>query len=236
MIIGFSTGAIALGNFTRALTLLGETNANAVELSALRSVELPLLIEALPLLLSSIKDRYEYISFHAPTDFEDDRELVDQLIPVAKMGLNVIVHPDTIHEVSHWRELGDRLCIENMDSRKETGRTVEELSIFFRALPDARLCFDIAHARQVDVTMTEAARIISRFGDRLAQVHVSELNSKGKHFPMSFLAKGAYEQFAEVLSQVPVILESVVSETGIALELREIERVLTHNDQFATRE
>ena len=231
-IVGFSTGAIAFGDFARALRLLEGTSANAVELSALRCVELPGLLSALSLQFKNLSERYKYISFHAPTDFKDERGLVKQLMSVANMGLNVVVHPDTIQDKSPWRELGSQLCLENMDSRKATGRTAEELSRFFTDLPQARLCFDIAHARQVDPTMTEAARIISDFGDRLAQAHLSELNSKGKHFAMSFSAKRAYAQFADILSRIPVILESVVSEPDIAVERREAEKLLIHNCRY----
>jgi hypothetical protein len=226
--VGFSTGALAFGDFFRALDLLEPTRANAVELSALRSIELPALLSALPSCFKRLNERYRYISIHAPTDFKDERGLVEQLAYGADMGLNVIVHPDTLNDTKSWRELGSRLCLENMDSRKPTGRTAKELHSFFEELPQAKLCFDIAHARQVDPTMTEAARILSKFGDRLVQVHLSELNSKGKHFAMSFAAKRAYEPFAAVLSKVPVILESVVNESQIATELDEAEKILRY--------
>jgi sugar phosphate isomerase/epimerase len=226
-IIGFSTGAIAFDDFTSALRLLALTRANAVELSALRAIELPILLSALPLRLNELRQRYEYISFHAPTNFDDERSLVPHLKRVADMGINIIVHPDTMHDISIWKNLGNRLCLENMDSRKAVGRTAEELRKFFNRLPDARLCFDIAHARQVDSSMAEAVRIIEEFGERLVQVHLSEVNSKGKHFSMSFAAKRAYEPFAEILSTVPVILESVVGNDEIVREISETERLLS---------
>jgi hypothetical protein len=114
------------------------------------------------------------------------------------------------------------------DSSPPTGRTAKELRWFFERLPQAKLCFDVAHARQVDPTMTEAVRILSEFGDRMAQVHLSEVNSKGRHFAMSFIAKRAYEPLAEALSRVPVILESVVDEAGIESEIEEARKVLMH--------
>ena len=40
-LFGFSTGALALGDFRRALELLQGVDADAVELSALREKELP---------------------------------------------------------------------------------------------------------------------------------------------------------------------------------------------------
>ncbi|TCR75644.1 hypothetical protein [Rhizobium sp. BK376] len=226
-IIGFSTGAIAKDDFARAMQLLAPTAANAIELSALRAVELPVLLKALPSMLPALRQRYKYISFHAPTNFSDERALVKELKFIAEMGINIIVHPDTIQDIVLWIELGARLCLENMDSRKGVGRTAAELRDFFRHLPEAKLCFDIAHARQVDSSMTEGLSIIEEFKDRLAQIHLSEVNSQGRHFAMSFAAKRAYEPFAPLLSKVPVILESVVAETEIVSEIAETERLLS---------
>ncbi|GLQ37728.1 hypothetical protein GCM10007908_13480 [Rhizobium albus] len=230
-VIGFSTGAIALDDFATALELLAPTRANAVELSALRATELPALLAALPLRLSELQRRYQYISFHAPTDFTDEHGLVLQLKVIADMGLNIVVHPDTMHDVAAWNALGARLCIENMDSRKPTGRTAAELASYFDQLPDARLCFDVAHARQVDSSMTEAVRILRRYAGRLAQVHISEVNSKGRHFTMSFAAKLAYEPFASQMSQIPVIIESMVKQDQIVSEILATEKILTAGNE-----
>lgn len=222
-LVGFSTGALALGDFDRALGMLVSTQADAVELSALRWSELPRLLDS----LSSIDlSRYAYTSIHAPTDAPDERELVSLLNDVATDGLNIVVHPDRICDHGLWRPLGTRVCIENMDSRKRTGRTAHELRSIFAKLPEARLCFDVAHARHVDPTMTEAVRILTCFGDRLAQVHLSELNSEGKHFALSFVAKRAYEPLAQLLFTVPVIIESPVHESHIEDELQEAYELL----------
>lgn len=179
--------------------------------------------------LEELQQRYKYIAFHAPTDHRDEHDLVERLKSIAERRFNIVVHPDTIRDVSLWQQLGDCLCIENMDSRKATGRTARELRGFFDELPQAKLCFDVGHARQVDPTMTEATRILSEFGDRLAHVHLSEVNGKGKHFAMSFGAKRAFELLADVLSRVPVILESPVDEAGIESEIEEAQRLLTHS-------
>ena len=225
-VVGFSTGAIALDDFETALRLLSRTSAKAVELSALRASELPALLDALPKIISDLRVRYEYISFHAPTNFDSEEDLIDQLQVISNLNINIIVHPDTIKEVSSWRRLGARLCIENMDSRKAIGRTAEELEFYFENLPDSKLCFDVAHARQVDSSMTEAFHILERFRDRIAQIHISEVNSKGKHFAMSFAAKLAYAPFADVFSSFPVIIEAMVGRERIVDEIEETEKVL----------
>ena len=74
--------------------------------------------------------------------------------------------------------------------------------------------------------MAEALRILDDFRERLVQVHLSEVNSRGKHFAMSFAAKRAYEPFAEIISKVPVILESVVANDELVHEIAEAEELL----------
>jgi hypothetical protein len=224
--VGFSTGAIALGDFERGLRVLEDTRADAVELSGLRYSELPNLLAMLPLRLQEIRKRYGYISVHAPTDHSDEERLLDQLAQVAEMKCNIVVHPDTIRQTSLWRTLGTCLCLENLDSRRRTGRTAKELRPFFEQIPDAQLCFDIAHAREVDPTMTVAEGILSEFGGRLAQVHMSEVNGKGKHYAISFGAERAYETFSARLSRVPVILESMVTEENVEAKIRKARMLL----------
>src|ERR1700685_3266495 len=121
-IIGFSTGAIARGDFRRALDALTKTPARAVELSALRQEELPELAGAL-------KDldlhQFEYVSVHAPTRFDELKEddAVRLLQSAVSRGFPVVVHPDAIRSVDLWRSFGSLLLIENMDKRKPIGRT-----------------------------------------------------------------------------------------------------------------
>jgi hypothetical protein len=227
--IGFSTGALARGDFVQGLRLLETKHVEAVELSALRNTELPDILAKLPLHLEALRKRYRYISFHAPTNFKDEPELIRQLGIIVGLGWNIVVHPDTILDRSLWRSLGSCVCLENMDSRKKTGRTAEELYEFFEEIPEAKLCFDIAHAREVDPTMTEASCILAKFGDRLAQVHLSEVDGRGVHFAMSFSAELAYEQFSYIMSKVPIILESIVGEEDIESEVCKAEMLLSRH-------
>ena len=61
--MGFSTGALAQGDFHLALRMLADQPTTAVELSALRAHELLPLSQALPTLDLS---RFAYVSVHAP--------------------------------------------------------------------------------------------------------------------------------------------------------------------------
>jgi endonuclease IV len=123
----------------------------------------------------------------------------------------MIVHPDALTDFGLWREFGSLLCIENMDKRKPLGRTARELDAIFRELPDASLCFDFGHARQCDATMAEAHLILREFGDRLSEVHVSEVSTSSRHGALSFLSVRAFQQVAHLIGEgVPLILETPV--------------------------
>lgn len=217
--IGFSTGALAFGDFQHALSMLKGKSVNAVELSALRTHELPKLLDAADSLDLS---EYKYISVHAPSSFTEDEEpqIVEQLKHFARRGWPIVLHPDAIHQTPLWREFGEFLYIENMDKRKPIGRNVAELKAVFSELPEALFCFDMAHARQVDSSMTEAYLILKTFGSRLRQLHISEVNTSSKHDRIS---RGAFRAFREIAylipSTIPAILESPVSELEIEAEL-----------------
>jgi hypothetical protein len=206
--IGFSSGAIAYGDFMGALATLSATQFPCLELSALRVSELEPLLTALPQLdLSS----YSYISFHAPSNFSRTEEawIADMLYAGVPKQWPIVIHPDTISDFALWTRFGQRIAIENMDRRKPIGRTARELQEIFKSLPDASLCFDVGHARQCDPSMTEAFLILSRFAGKLVQVHISEVNSASQHDSISHGAKLAFQQIAGMIPEwVPIIVES----------------------------
>lgn len=217
--IGFSTGALALGDFRRALQMLSGRRVQAVELSALRFPEVSALIEAIP---SLDLTQFRFVSLHAPSQFDSGAEaaLCRQMALAADRGWPVILHPDAISDFGPWRELGAAVCIENMDKRKPMGRTVAELDRIFGELPEATFCFDIGHARQFDSTMTEAWAILCHFGSKLRQVHVSEVNTRSKHDPLSFASIHAFQEVAHLIPvEVPLILEAQIAETEIDGEI-----------------
>jgi len=146
--VGFSTGALALGDFQAALQMLAGKNCSAVELSALRQEELgPLVAQLDHLDLSN----FRYVSFHAPSAIEPvfEADVLRLLEQVALREWPIIVHPDAMSHPREWARLGQHLCIENMDKRKPIGQTASDLDCIFETLPNAFFCFDIGHARQV---------------------------------------------------------------------------------------
>lgn len=217
--IGFSTGAIAKGDFRRALDSLKKLHVQAVELSALREHELPELMRSLRDL--DLRE-YKYVSVHAPTKFDQiqEREAVGLLEVAGSLDLPIVIHPDTISSPLLWEPFGSLLLIENMDKRKATGRTASELRKVFEELPDAGLCFDVAHARQVDPTMIESTQILREFGSRLREVHASGVTTRSEHAPISEAAGYAISSVAHLIPDAaPIILESPVDEPMIPEEI-----------------
>jgi len=218
--VGFSTGALARGDFRRALQMLADKNTCAVELSALRQEELvPLLDELEHLDLGA----FDYVSFHAPSSMERSFEqtALRLLERVASRKWPIIVHPDAMFMPPEWARLGNCLCIENMDKRKPIGQTAKDLTKIFALLPHASLCFDIGHARQIDPTMSEASSILHHFGGRIRQLHVSEVNSKSQHGPLSIESILTFQRVSHLVpANVPMILESRVEESAIDDEIQ----------------
>ncbi|SRR6266702_2085227 len=229
--IGFSTGAIAFGDFRKALDLLAPSKLQAVELSALRISEVKNLVEAIPNLRL---DGYTHISFHAPSSFPETEEssLADLLYSKIPTSWSIVLHPDAIYDLSLWKRFGSRLAIENMDRRKAIGRTVAELRSIFEQLPEARFCFDLGHARQWDPSMTEAFLILTVFRDRLVQIHLSEVNSESQHEAISYGAKLSFQQLAPLIpDEVPIILESRVNPAQIGKEVENALQALSPASQ-----
>lgn len=225
-LFGYSTGAIALGDFVRALEVLSSYDFDAVELSALRISEVEPLINALPNLDLS---RYKYISFHAPSSFteKEEKHLVS-LLSKLPADWPIVLHPDAIYSPLHWQAISHRLAIENMDRRKNTGRTVSELRSFFEMMPEARMCLDLGHARQVDPSMVGAYLLLKVFADRIVQLHISEVDTLSRH---DLISRAAAMAFSQVRGFVPesiaVILESRVREKDIAPEAAKAAAILS---------
>jgi hypothetical protein len=221
-LLGFSTGALAFGAYDRGLEEIRRHALECVELSALRQRELEPLINVIDDLDLST---FQHVAFHAPSEIVPGTEehVVELLAHAAKRKWPVIVHPDVISDYSLWRELGPALCIENMDKRKPIGRTAEELEPLFALFPEASLCFDIGHARQIDSTMTEAYFILRKFVAKLRQVHVSEVNTRSRHDGLSYASILAYKRVAEMIPvSVPLIIESVVDVGHVEEEIARV--------------
>jgi hypothetical protein len=208
-LVGPSTGYMvgARGDWPRLVAAAESCSLDVVELSALSARELPSLLrflgeaESLP---------FGHISVHGPSKGWDGAPaaLATALAALPAYVDGVVMHPETLGDAAPFADLGERLRLENMDTRKHDARTVEELSHYFEALPAARFCFDVAHAQLHDPSMGLAHELLDALGDRLAEVHLSSIEPSGDHVPLSAADAEAFLPVLVRCVGVPWVLEA----------------------------
>ena len=176
-----------------------------IELSAMHARELPDLVR----FLRRRQPPFDYISLHAPArgPLRDER-LVSLLESLPAWVRTISVHPDVINDPRPWQRLGPRLALENLDARKKSARDVSEMLAWFERLPQAGLCLDFAHAHTIDPSGGLSSELLDAFGRRLRQVHLSQLDTSGRHIPAQ---SATLERWAPLLARcrgVPWILEA----------------------------
>ena len=207
--IGASTGFLveARGDWPTLAEQAIALSAFTAELAALSEHELPGL---LTFLQTSPQLPFNYLSVHGPSKnlTMAEAKLVDALNRLPASVDAIVMHPDVIDDTATLRRLGSRLVLENMDTRKATGRTAAELAPLFEQLPDAGLCLDVAHARDVDPSMALAHDLLDRFAGRLRHLHVSSLDAAGHHVPLTEDDLEAFRPVLDRCRDVPWILEA----------------------------
>ncbi len=205
--MGASTGILERGaDWPSLVRTACAISTHAVELAAHDVTELPGLVRYLA---GRPRLPFRYVSVHTPIKgtLGSDAERVAALLELPHSVRTLIAHPDLVRDPAPWRALGRRLVFENMDARKGHRRTAAELAPLFEELPDAGFCLDIAHAHNVDPTMSVAAELLDRFRGRLREVHLSSIRENSH----TVLTPEDEKLFAAHLSRcrdVPWILEA----------------------------
>ena len=207
--LGASTGYMAeqRGDWLQQIKMAWEVSPFAIELSALSEPELP----SLASFLATGPDLpFRYISIHGPSKNlqGDEEKLVAELAELAPYASAIVMHPDTIENPAFFRALGHKLLLENMDSRKDLGRTRQELEPLFAELPEAGFCFDVPHSWSVDPTMAVAGELLEGFGARLRHVHLSSLSEDLHHVPLIAEHEALFRPTLERCLDVPWIFEA----------------------------
>lgn len=207
--IGASTGFLVAerGNWPALADEAAALSPFTAELAALSEDELPGL---LAYLAGAPALPFHYLSVHGPSKNLRlaEAKLVDSLNRLPASVDAIVMHPDVIDDPNELRRLGSRLVLENMDTRKAAGRTADELAPLLAKLPDAGLCLDVAHARDVDPTMGAAHELLDRFAGRLRHLHVSSLDGEGHHVPLREEDLEAFRPVLRRCRDVPWILEA----------------------------
>jgi hypothetical protein len=207
--MGVSTGYMSdsRGDWPKQVAQAWDASPFAVELSALSEDELGGLtryLEGHPCL------PFRYLSVHGPSKGRDMSEeaLVSVLTRLADWAHAIVMHPDTMQNPEPYRRLGRKLVLENMDDRKEGGRTADELAGWFAALPEAGFCFDIAHAWSLDATMSVGGELLDAYRMRLRHVHLSSMDQSLHHVPLTESDEELFMPLLHRCLDVPWILEA----------------------------
>jgi hypothetical protein len=207
--LGASTGYMSdlRGDWEAQVGQASELSPFAVELSALSEGEIDGLVNYLA---SGPALPFRYLSIHGPSKGRvmSEPDLVDLLVELSAGADAIVMHPDTIDDPSLYRTLGRKLLLENMDARKDDGRTVEEMTEWFAKLPEAGFCFDIAHAWSIDDTMTLGDGLLDAFRMRLRHLHVSSLSLDQHHVPLTEEHEELFTPLLRRCLDVPWILEA----------------------------
>jgi len=208
-LVGPSTGYMvgARGDWPRLVACAESCSLDVVELSALSAGELPGLLRFLN---DAGELPFGHVSVHGPSKGWDGSPaaLATALGAIPAYVEGVVLHPETLGDAAPFADLSARLRLENMDTRKADARTAEELTRYFEALPDARFCFDVAHAQLHDPSMQLAHELLDALADRLAEVHVSSIEPDGEHVPLHAADAEAFLPVLERCVGVPWVLEA----------------------------
>ena len=185
MLIGFSTGAMhgSRDHWGKALAATRMMSDNAVELSAGMG-RLPKLMQYLDEHPGAL-DAFQFVSVHAPNHVPDgDWEVpMEQLkrIPCNRL----VFHPDDTLPLRDLKALKDKVALENLDIRAQTGNSIESLQAWMGLLPNAKLVIDVGHALLQDHSGQYLKDLFSEFGSRVSHLHLSKVDRNGAHHPLA---------------------------------------------------
>lgn len=210
--VGYSTGALAYGDVESAIARAVQLGCEAIEISLLRFDEFLAYAGRLgDLDVSS----FARVTLHAPK-YPRARDVERAVASALRAAPDwpVVLHPDRICDAGVWREFGELLLIENLDRRVRTFATAEGiLDLINEDLPDASVCFDVAHAYQVDKTFSVARALVTELGSRIRQVHMSELDAAAQHCRTSSFVLSRYAWLLQRLGRVEAVICEAVPES-----------------------
>ncbi len=218
--LGFSTGALYKFCTTKkALGIFRSLGFSIVELGVvgLESVAKGWLDEITP---EDLKG-FDYVSLHAPKfDYGDNKgtkAIFAKIERVNKMREleTVIFHPDLITDLSVFHRAPFKVAFENMDRRKSSFQTPEELSRVVMKSENFKAVLDVNHIYTNDPTMQSVPGFYKELGDRIVQIHLSGYTEL--HDPLYVTKQTQIVAAVKDLTH-PIIIESVISPDEVEKE------------------
>ncbi len=165
----------------------------------------------------------DYLSCHLPCNicYRYESSNVERILQnvivfsgMTKLVKYVVLHPDLVVDWEIFDDFSIPIAIENMDNRKNTFRTLQELRDFFQKYPQFKLVFDVQHWIVNNNDISAIPDIITEFSDKLVGVHLSGVGQSNKyHVPVSRANhRELVESLCDLPAYIPIILEGVCTD------------------------
>ena len=210
--LGFSTGCLHkfMDSYSaEAIEQLSLRGQEAIEVICARIEEIPRLPAIAPLVkMFAIK------SVHLPLKicYDNSLEIRTALKQLEDFYLQVgattaVIHPESVADWSIFDDLQLDLAIENLDDRKPRWFGFEQFEKFFDRYPDRKMVLDLNHCYTYGDLAERTERYVSRFGDRITEIHLSGCETNKHHCR---LFKYRQREIVDCLSSTscPIIIES----------------------------
>lgn len=231
MKIGFSSGCLNKTHdrlSPKTFDILRNIGCNAIELMW-RSPEG---ISKLEQLTKDDLKGFEYVSIHLPksifaNNIDKTKHFLSRIEQVHKHLEfdTAVLHPDQVSNWSFFQTTTLPIAIENMDARKKNCKNVKDLQKVFQNI-DAKMVLDLAHTFDNDPTMKLGKDLVSAFGERICEIHISGYNYRELHDPIH-LSKQTQILDAIPSTSLPIIIESVcLNEDEVRKEFEYIKNYL----------
>ncbi len=185
---------------------------NAIEFSC-NNVER---LDGLATIQGSDVEGFKYVALHAPAlKFVYRNDVLTKAVLNALQEAHrrlkfrcVVLHPDRVEDWEVLKKFELPYAIENMDNRKEVGKTVEDMEAIFSE-HDYPMVLDINHCFVNDQSLELAKKLYTRFQDRIIELQVSGYESM--HDPLFRTQQWEILQ-AVPNKKLPIIIESQVTD------------------------
>ena len=164
---------------------------------------------------------FNYVSLHAPKFNYGDNEgtkaifaKIERVNKIRELDL-VIFHPDSIRSLDVFHRAPFKVAFENMDCRKSSFQTPEELSHVVMKSENFKAVLDVNHIYTNDPTLQSVPRFYKELGDRIVQTHLSGYTEL--HDPL-YVTKQTQIVAAVKDLTLPIIIESVISPNEVEKE------------------
>lgn len=229
-VIGFSTNDLYYEKMSldEKVKFSFDVGANAIELG-FNSVE-DLLKYEVSEKTKEILLGFDFVSVHAPKISKEDSERVFERLRylVKEIGIKgIVIHYDGIEDFGMFDSSGLPFAVENMNSDKVCGKTLNEFRELADKYKNLKFVLDLQHAYEHDNSMRLAGSFVEVMGDRLSHLHVSGRSGKVfHHIPVCVANNGkVILKGLKICGDVPIILEGLLDGDVEELARRELEEI-----------